>query len=252
MSSITKSSNNSKGRVNIIQSIQTPLGFFSLIILVTEAILGLLAVKAAGSDFTILMVAMVGIMLLSIMVVALIAYKRPIILTKGHNQHIELPEANGDGVFISSPMAGFGDDEKFQNVRQDMMRLVEIFRLECNFQFVYYAGQNIQSIKDFDLEDIALEKDINALKKSKYFIMIYPDEIVSSVLFEAGWAQSMGKSSIYFVRDENHLPFLMKKAAQAIETVKIYRYEDIDDIIRIIQKHKNDLFKEKEDIKSAD
>ncbi len=72
---------NGQSRVNIIRAVQTPLGFFTLLVLVAEVILGLLAGKASGSDFTILVVSMVSLLFLLVLIVAYIAYRNPDALT---------------------------------------------------------------------------------------------------------------------------------------------------------------------------
>lgn len=45
-------------RVKIIETVQTPLGFFALVVLVVEVILGVLADGSTGSDRTIIKVAL--------------------------------------------------------------------------------------------------------------------------------------------------------------------------------------------------
>ncbi len=69
-----------KQRENIILTVQTPLGFFTLIVLVVEIILGLLAAKAEGTDFTILISSMVGLLFLLALIVAYLSYKKPEVL----------------------------------------------------------------------------------------------------------------------------------------------------------------------------
>lgn len=49
-------------RVKVIEAIRTPLGFFSLVVLVCEGILGFLAARATGSNFTILIWGMLGLL----------------------------------------------------------------------------------------------------------------------------------------------------------------------------------------------
>lgn len=95
---------------------------------------------------------------------------------------------------------------------------------------------------DFDTADVSIDTDVNALKESKNFIMIYPDKIVSSVLFEAGMALALGKPSFYFGNTEN-FPFLMQQANQKFSHVKIHDCETLDKIIAVIKKNKNNLFK---------
>jgi hypothetical protein len=68
-------------RVQIIQAVQTPLGFFTLVVLVVEIILGLLASKASGLDFTILLVSMVLLLFSLIIIVGIIVNRNPAMLT---------------------------------------------------------------------------------------------------------------------------------------------------------------------------
>lgn len=67
----------SESRTSIIQSVKTPLGFFTLTVLITEVILGLLAQKATGGDFTILVVSMIALMFVLVGIVAYISFTKP-------------------------------------------------------------------------------------------------------------------------------------------------------------------------------
>lgn len=242
-----KTKNDNAGRAKIIDSIKTPLGFFSLLTMVTEGILGVLAIKATGTDFTVLLISMIGILILAILIVTLLAMFRPIILSSkwslksfiGKNLEKEIQE----GIFLSSPMAGFSNDEDFRKERDKIMDIINVLREECKFNSIYYAGNDVKSMNDFHPAPLALKDDYDALKKSKYFLLVYPNKIVSSVLFEAGWALALGKESIYFVQNENDLPFLMKEAANVIHKVQIYTYKDKDDLLRIIRRHHCDIFR---------
>jgi hypothetical protein len=59
----------STGWASIIRSVQTPLGFSALVVLVVESILGGLAVRATGRDFTILVVGMLTTVLFLVVAV---------------------------------------------------------------------------------------------------------------------------------------------------------------------------------------
>lgn len=65
------------GRVGLIRAVNTPLGFFVLIVLVIEAILGTLAGLSSGLDRTLSLVGMLVIILALVGVVAFMAYYRP-------------------------------------------------------------------------------------------------------------------------------------------------------------------------------
>jgi hypothetical protein len=66
-----------KRRSDIIRSVRTPLGFFALVVLVVEAILGATTNFTSGSDRTFLVIGMLVIILVLIAVVAVMAWKRP-------------------------------------------------------------------------------------------------------------------------------------------------------------------------------
>jgi len=74
------------GRVQIIRAVQTPLGFFTLLVLVVEVILGVLTSKATGIDFTILVLGMVGLLFVLVLIVARVIQKNPEALTGGRRK----------------------------------------------------------------------------------------------------------------------------------------------------------------------
>jgi hypothetical protein len=67
----------SESRTSIIQSVKTPLGFFTLVVLITEVILGVLAQKASGGDFTILVISMIALMFVLVGIVAYMSFRKP-------------------------------------------------------------------------------------------------------------------------------------------------------------------------------
>jgi hypothetical protein len=64
-------------RANIIQTVQTPLGFFVLVVLVVEIILGVLASSSKGGERTYLVLGMLGLIFMLVIIVALLAAFRP-------------------------------------------------------------------------------------------------------------------------------------------------------------------------------
>jgi hypothetical protein len=64
-------------RVSIIETVQTPLGFFTLTVLVVEVILGIAANFSQGSDRSYLIVSMIALIFLLVAIVAGFAFFRP-------------------------------------------------------------------------------------------------------------------------------------------------------------------------------
>lgn len=66
-----------ESRTGIIEAVKTPLGFFVLVVLVVEALLGIIVGLSEGTDRTLAIVGMLGVIGALILVVAVIAFFRP-------------------------------------------------------------------------------------------------------------------------------------------------------------------------------
>ena len=163
-----------------------------------------------------------------------------LIAAKSSGRSFRNSEENYD-IFISAPMAAFENDQKYEENRIFIIKLKQILKKECNLKS-FYAGDDIQTDLEFEAENISLRKDIRILKASKYFLMVYPGKLVSSVLVEAGLAMAMEKPSVYFVRDINHLPFLLRQAGEAISEVHIRKYNNAEDIFNYIKNNREEIF----------
>ncbi len=85
---------------------------------------------------------------------------------------------NGD-VFLAAPIAALSN-ETFESSIAKVKEIKKALEEECGFNPIFFAGQNMTTTADFDTADVSIETDVNALKESKNFIMIYPEKIVSS------------------------------------------------------------------------
>ncbi len=77
----SKSTNNQSNRVRIIETVQTPLGFFTLTVLVVEVILGLVVNFNQEPDRTYLIIGMLILIFLLIVIVSAFTYLNPEALT---------------------------------------------------------------------------------------------------------------------------------------------------------------------------
>jgi hypothetical protein len=220
---------------SIIKAVRNPLAFFTLALLILQGILMALIGRAHGIDYRILLIATLFLTLLLIMVVWSLAYK-----TSPREYRITLDQNISEyryDAFVSSPMAALSDKD-YQAERVFTLDVIDELKTSCGIKDIYYAGSDIDSKKKFSPNDVAVMDDLDAITRSKQFILIYPKKVASSVLFEAGIALGLGKSCIYFVKDRKHLPFLMRQAEQAFKNIKVYEYINIDDIKRICKNRK--------------
>jgi tRNA A-37 threonylcarbamoyl transferase component Bud32 len=152
-----------------------------------------------------------------------------------------MPAVTGEyDVFVSVPMASIAADDSYKQTRADALRIVECLENECGLK-AFYAGRQADNEDAFDAPDFAVVRDIQVLRQTRYFLMIYPEKLASSVLVEAGVALALGKKSVYFVRDVRDLPFVLRHLDRVYPT-KIYEYKAADRILRMLREHKARLF----------
>lgn len=144
-------------------------------------------------------------------------------------------------IFVSAPLAGFATDKEIQADHDRVLPLVKCLEKELGLE-VFWAGRNICSRADFEAADIAVVDDVQAIRDSKYFLLLYPNKIVSSVLFEAGIALRSCLVSIYIVKNKEDLPFLMDSAAQAFLNVRTYTSNLPEDALTLIRNHGKRFF----------
>jgi len=139
-------------------------------------------------------------------------------------------------VFLSVPMASFKDDSEYQPFRTEILKVIHALH-DCGLS-VFCALEAIDSMSKFDTHGISTRDDIDILEHSGSFVMIYPQKLATSALFEAGYALALGRPSLYFVRNEAELPYLMQRLPEAITDVSILdsrewrTYEDIGTLLR--------------------
>ncbi len=145
-------------------------------------------------------------------------------------------------VFISSPMASISGENEFQSHRDNVVKFKDYLRTYCGFSQIYDAGENMETQNDFDLQDISAKENIEALVRSKYFILIYPEKITSSVIFEAGIALSYKIPCIYFIKNTSDLPFLMQNLNHVFPYIRIYKTKNIKAMCSVVKNNGMKLF----------
>lgn len=142
-------------------------------------------------------------------------------------------------VFLSVPMAAFGSDAQYQPFRAEAMKVVQALRQQCGLT-VFCALEKIESIAQFDTYGVGAREDVEALQSSAHFVMIYPERLVSSALFEAGYALARGLPCRFFVRQASDLPFLMRKLPEVFSHVSIVdhsEWQTCDDVALRLQQN---------------
>ncbi len=140
-------------------------------------------------------------------------------------------------LFLATPMAALNDEKAYTKQRQDVATVSGAFRDACGFKSIFFAGQNIATIAEFDPENLSLDDDLAALESSRFFALLLPEKLPSSALFEAGIAIALRKPSAYFVPSRSVLPFLMKQVdATPRAATRIFEEPTAEEIAKLIRK----------------
>jgi hypothetical protein len=233
------SSSDNNNRAATISAIGKPIQLAALIVLVIEGLLAYLVTKASPADVRLYVCLMLAVLVITFVSIIILEFKRPSAIPATGKVE-EARKSYTFDVFLAAPMAALSDDN-FKSFTTKILEIKKTLEVECGFLRIFYAGNNMSSQMDFEAEDVSIETDVNALKESQYFIMIYPEKIVSSVLFEAGIALALGKPSFYFGHIDN-FPFLMKQANQKFNFVRIQEADSLDKINHMIRINKRKLF----------
>jgi hypothetical protein len=155
------------------------------------------------------------------------------------------PEPPKYDAFISSPMFAFGDEGRYLDHRSNVIRLTKTLHEQCGFT-CYYAGEGRENYDEFETGDIALSNDLQALRDSRFYVLLIPETSATSALVEAGAALILRKPSTYFVQREARLPFALEHATNTgdaqLPRIKIYAYSTIEDLLRMVAVNKQGLF----------
>lgn len=143
-------------------------------------------------------------------------------------------------VFIGSPMASLPKGE-YAKMRENVLRIRDAIREHTSATEVYCPCERIMSPGKFDDVKKAIYNDFKILKESEYYVFLYPQKSPSSVLLEMGYAIALSKKTKIFTRRRSELPFMLKKADEAIRNLLVFQYRSIDQIVEKI-KHEGVAF----------
>jgi TIR domain len=139
-------------------------------------------------------------------------------------------------VFLSVPMAALDTEQKYARLRKDAMKVFLALRDTRGWK-VYWPMERIPTKAQFDTRSDSVLGDLRALNDSACLVILYPKKILSSVIFEAGFAVALGTPVRIFVHDRADLPFLMQELPQYSGNIRIHEkkdWRDYDNLAELI------------------
>jgi hypothetical protein len=155
-------------RSTIIKSVQTPAGLFALVFLIVEGILGVLAARASGRDFTLLVGGKLVLFLSLVVVFGILATKNPDLF----RAPAPVPERLAEpeklqmkfDAFLSAPMAATSSEAEYKNSRDRALTIMSALKREMQFETIYFAGEQIAKKAEFDPPRLAILTDFDNIK----------------------------------------------------------------------------------------
>lgn len=111
-------------------------------------------------------------------------------------------------LFISTPIAGFENEQEYLRFRDVILRLIEQIRQCDNVNKIYSALADVSTIDTYDSPAESAVKDLSALQDSTHFILFYPYRVISSALIELGYALAENKKILMIVSQKKDLPYM--------------------------------------------
>jgi hypothetical protein len=135
--------------------------------------------------------------------------------------------------------------KKYIEIHKLIEGISDAITKNTNINTIYSGSLKFKTIDEVEDEIAAAKNDFQKINKSKKFILIYPEKIVTSCLVEIGYAICLNLPCVLFVKSRNDLPYILKEIGQIKNNVLIYTYSDTNSIENIIRKKGNDIFPEK-------
>ena len=118
-------------------------------------------------------------------------------------------------LFIAAPMSALSG-EAYAAGRGDIVRIMERLSAVHDFGPIYFAGAAISGPEAFSGEAAALRRDLEALRRSRMFVLVYPSKTVTSALVEVGYAMALRLPCLLLVNAREDLPYLLKQAESGL------------------------------------
>jgi hypothetical protein len=137
-------------------------------------------------------------------------------------------------VFLSAPMDSLVADA-YTEQRGSALKIVEALRQVPGCGRVFYAGESRPAPADYEDEAIALRENLYVLRSVRFFVMIYPRPLASSIVLETGFALLLNIPGVICVQDRKELPFLLRCVTDVFPAMQIRRYTDLRNLIDILR-----------------
>ena len=144
--------------------------------------------------------------------------------------------------YISTPVVSLVSQKEFIKHKKTIEEIISILKQSKSKSRIFSYISEIPSFPSSGASNYNIKKIYSALRRSKKYIGIFPSNTMSGAHCEAGFALALGKPCLFFVKDLNDLPTILKKAPSVYSFVSIQLYTNDEDLKRIFKESGEDLF----------
>lgn len=147
-------------------------------------------------------------------------------------------------LYVSAPMASQNDDER-KKFNESVKAQLKAIKLKCGFS-IYYAGDDTDSSAGDDIPSIALRHNVKRMRASKRYMFVYTQYVPTSAFIELGMALALCKPSVWFVKKDVQLPYLMRgyqaSGTEGLPTITVHEISNLDDITKFVNINGKEIF----------
>ena len=151
-------------------------------------------------------------------------------------ESLSTQERGTTDVFLAAPMEAADDYAEGRSAAAD---IIDALRAHCDVDTVFFAGDTISDPDHFENPSVGLGRNMPYFRSATRFVMVYPEKVASGVLVEAGLALALGASAVYFVKNRQSLPWILRDTSGAndmkLGPVRIIEYRDHADLLAQIR-----------------
>ena len=129
-------------------------------------------------------------------------------------------------VFISTPIAGFDNEQKYETYRKSIMSLYNVIKNQVGKENVFAAFANAASFSEYDSPEESAKIDIIAIEGCDLFVLLYPRKIPTSALVELGYALAKEKKIVLVSPNLEVLPYMVQGLPHAYSEKVIWLPDD--------------------------
>lgn len=113
-------------------------------------------------------------------------------------------------IFISMPMSNL-DERQYTDLRLFIMNVKQELLNRNKKLAIYFENEKYPTKQDYirGAQQLNIRLYLRQIKRSDYFVAMIPHNGISSIYYEAGYAESNCKKSLFAIFNTDYLPGLM-------------------------------------------